>query len=286
MRKISRVYIILTGLILLALFVLPGCGGAKEPAVEPTQEAPPTEPLPTNTPEPTDTPEPSATPEPTATFTPVPTDTAIPTETPDLQATASAEAAATAVALEATMKEELAKLEIVMDTGKLAWVQTEPLKITLDAGEGWDIAGFAEGQTFSDFIMKAEITWNSKAGFAGCGLVFRSEPNYSTGDNYRLYTIRFSGLPLWDIELWKNGEWVMTLGGRPRSNGAINQEDGATNIYIIKAEKDLFTAFANGERLSRLQNSTLQEGAMGLLIFQESGTTTCEMKNAWIWSLK
>ncbi len=273
--------------IILVMLLLAGCSSLLSGEED---QSPPTQPPATNTTAPTDTQAPTATntPEPTVTNTPEPTatDTPVPTDTPDLAATASAEAEAAAAAVEASIKDELAKLGITLEKGELAWVQTEPIKISFSAGGGNDSAPFAEEMTFSDFILKADMVWNSETGFAGCGIIFRSEPNFETADQYQFNTIRVSGLPLWDMELWLSGQYVMTLGGRMRSNGAINQENGSTNTYVIVAEKDLFTAYANGEKMSRLQNSKLIEGIMGILVFQESGVTTCEIKNAWIWSLK
>lgn len=287
MKKNPKVYFCLSTIIILLSFVMTGCNGTKQASTE-VAEAVPTLPPPTDTSVPTDTPEPTATDTPVPTDTPEPTatDTPVPTDTPDLEATASVEAAATAAALETSIKDELAKLDITLEKGSLAWVQTSPIKVEVSGGNVFDNVGFAEGLNFSDFILKGDMVWNSETGFAGCGIIFRASSDLDKGDQYIFNTIRVSGLPLWDIELMISGQYVMTLGGRMRSNGAIEQENGSTNTYIIVAEKDLFTVYANGERMSRLQNMKLTEGIMGIQAFQESGKTTCELKNAWIWSLK
>ena len=274
----------MTSLVILILLILPGCGGAKE--AEPTQPAPAEVIPPTNTTAPTDIPLPTSTFTPVPTDTPVPTETSVPTDTPDLAATEAAEATAAAEELTAKIDAELQKLGLSTSEGYLAWTQTDPLSVTTDVGAQTLFAPFAEGQKFSDFILGADVTWESTSGLAGCGFMFRSEENFERGAQYRFYTIRLSGLPLWDIEYWKFGEWQTTLGGEPRSNTIIDQANGATNRYVLHITKDLFTSFANGERLGRVTSSTLKEGYFALFTFQESQKSTCTMNNAWIWALK
>jgi hypothetical protein len=115
--------------------------------------------------------------------------------------------------------------------------------------------------------------------------MFYSEPNFEEGAQYRFYTIRLSGLPAWDIEYWKFGQWVSTLGGGYQTNRAINQDNGATNTYIIVAKDGLYEVFANGTRLGRQASSVLKEGLFAFFTFQDSGKTTCQMSKSYIVAL-
>lgn len=282
MNKTSRLYILVSGLIILVMLMLAACTDKE------TAEPEPAEPPKTNKTSPTKMVQATDVLPPTATFTSAPTDTPVPTDTPapDLTATAVVESTAAAGELVAQIDAELQKYELSTSEGYLAWSQTEPLSVTTDLGNQTLFEPFAEGQSFSDFILRADITWESVGGLAGCGFIFRSQENLERGAQYRFYTIRLSGLPMWDIEMWKYGEWVNTLGGRSRTNSAIDQDNGATNSYLIHAKGELFTSYVNGERLGRLTSSTIPQGFFALFTFQESGKTTCTMSNAWIWALK
>ena len=98
-------------------------------------------------------------------------------------------------------------------------------------------------------------------------------------------TVRLQGLPLWGFAIFSNerGDLLDPEGLLP--DGDIEDLQGSTNEIVIVAEDTKFTAYANGERLGTQVNSKLAKGAIAFGAFQESGTTTCEYKHTWVWSL-
>lgn len=274
----------LLSVLFLVMLLMAGCGG--ETPAEPTDPPPtPTE-APTNTPVPTDTPLPTDTPEPTATPTEIPTDTPVPTETPDLAATAAFESTQVAAAALAVVGEELAKYDISTDSGYLAWVNSEPFEIVTSMGAQTLYEPIDEGEVYSTYVLHADVKWDSETGLSGCGIMFHSEPNLEQGKQYQFITIRFSGLPLWAVELHQYGGFVSSATGGAKSNGAINQADGATNSYTLVVREGLMTVYANDTRLSNVIISTLNQGRIAFYTWQESGTTTCVFDNAWIFALE
>ena len=264
-------------------FVLPlvvlmaGCAAGE------SQPTPTVEPPPTNTPLPTHTVPPTLTPTPEPTSTPTPTHTS----TPDLTATAAVEATQTIAAVIEEIDVELQDIGYSTEEGSLAWVSEGPEEITITSYDSHDWIALAAGRNFSDFVLKADVTWESTGGLAVCGFWFRGESDHEDAPHYKFLTIRFSGLPLWDVEYWKYNAWVSTIspGGRTISSPHIDQDQGSTNTYILAAEGSLLTVYANGHRLGQVTISTLKEGVITYYTWQESGETTCTFDNAWVWDL-
>jgi hypothetical protein len=260
----------------LSLIVsLAGCsGGTSQPT--PTDEMPPTNtPLPTPTPTLTPTPEPTSTPEPT------------PTATPNLTATAEYEAAQAMAALIEDIDAELQEIGYSASQGSLAWSSEGSDEINIRTYNTHDWLPIASGQIFSDFILKADVTWESSGGFVTCGFWFRGESDDENAAHYKFQTIRLSGLPSWDVEYWKYNEWKGTVspGGRIINTPHIDQDQGSKNTYILVAEGNLLTVYANGHRLGQVTITKLQDGIIAYYTWQESGETTCTFDNAWVWDL-
>lgn len=280
----SNVYVAILrlGVLVCCLLALVGCGGSAQ-TDEPTLAPSPTDlPTATVTPLPSDTPTPLPTDTPTPTATP--TDTLTPT--PNRTVTAQARITEAASYVMEDVNSVLALVDLAEDSGDLAWFQMESAIITTSGYQEMIYADVDPNLVAADFVLKTDITWNSTGGLAGCGLIFRSEPHLEIGEQYQFAMMRLSGLPLWDLERWNYGEWQVTLTERPKTSAAINEKQGATNEIIILARGNLFTAFANGKRLSRATDSRRADGLFAFYTFQESGKTTCEFANTWVWALK
>jgi hypothetical protein len=254
-----------TGLALLGCAVL---------APEPTATAFPTKtPAPTATPLPTDTPEPTHTP------------TDIPTATPNFAATEQVQAMQTEMAIIEEIDMVLQDIGFSTDVGYLAWGMDESLPIqVVDYGTIQYVP--VSFEHFSDFVMQVDVTWDSTSGLAGCGIIFRAEEDLDRGEQYLFFTLRLSGLPHWDVELWDNNSWKSTLTGRMRTSAALKYESGSTNRYALVANGNQLTAYANGTRLGAATILSRQEGIMAFFGWQESGQTTCSFDNGWLWSLE
>ena len=169
---------------------------------------------------------------PTITLAPLPEPTIAPTNTPDTAATQAAQAAAQATseaqaALDAQINKIADALEdfaVSPDQGALAYTQTDPVKINLNTYRafGYRMVDPDEA-SYSDFVLYTEATWESSSGLMTCGIAFRAEDNLEEGEQYLFQTLRLSGLPGWDIELWEFGRWQATLTGDVKYNSVINQ---------------------------------------------------------------
>ena len=251
---------------------------------------------PTETPLPTDTatPLPTATNTPTLTATPVPTDTPTPTATATLTPTPTKDKTATAVAratgeaeaMISEIKGVLEKIEYPTDTGSLGWYQSDPLFIYMNEPNQALYQEFAEDLVASDFVLQTEVTWEADY-MVVCGLLFRSELDFSTGAQYAFQYLRFSGLPAWAIDYYDHGEFKFTV-TETRFANAIDLENGASNTFLLIAEGNKFTVYANDARLGTFYDNSkkLAKGRFAFISSQDAGESTCTYENTWIWLLK
>lgn len=262
-------------LISIFLFTVAACSAPATP--DPTATAlPPTEtPLPTATAIP-----PSATPQPTATATFTPP----PTATPDHKATETAIAQATQAALSVEVKKELEELGLPTE-GSLAWVGKSPESITLTQYAQTEYS-LIDSEEFANFVMKVDVGWSSASGLAGCSIYFRSSgKSLERAFTYEFATLRLSGAPAWDFQYLENGRFVHSITGKPKFNNAIDVAQDAVNTYVVVADGDTLTVYANGIRMGSGTSTKRESGVISWGAFQESGETTCTFDNAWVWRL-
>lgn len=270
--------------VILAL-IATGCGN--QPAsVEAAETLTPTAPPP----EPSTTPLPTSTPQPSSTPTSVPTETATPeptaTPTPDLQSTQDALATQQAHDLMAKIAPELEKMGLSPETGYLAWYSTNPESLTLFDYDAKKYLPIGDDLILGDFVLFTDVTWESTGGFATCGVIFRADSEMLKGKHYLFQAIRLVGFPGWDIELWDGNQFIKNVTDRVQSHRIIDQDQGATNSYMLHVEGEKMTAYANGTRLRGQFDKTRLDGLLALYAWQESGKTTCTFNNGWVWALK
>jgi len=252
-------------LCLLVLLLITACGNIS--AMEPT-----------STSAPSDTPAPTLTPLPTETPTP------LPTSTPDVTATAGAKATESADAILAELDHLLSDTDIPYKEGYLAWQQTEPLTIKL-TGPDDQILPLNDELTAGDFIFKSEVTWTA-SGIIICGAILRSEPDLQMGKQYQFTFLRLSGLPAWTINVLEFGNYKNSPTGI-KFSGALDQDNAATNEFVLVAQDDQFNLYINQNHEGRFFDYSKQrtQGSFGFLGLQDSGDGSCEFENSWVWAL-
>jgi len=272
---------ICTILVVCMLFLLlVGCKPTTVATPAPTQPA-------TEAPKPTEPPTDTPLPPPTDTPTPMPTDTPAPTDTPtpDLTATAALVASQTAEALLADITKELERVGVSAGEGSLGWIMTEPVTIKVDSYNTTLYSEFEPSFSAADYVLHADVTWESTGGWALCGVMMRSEADFDKGEQYRFQMIRLSGMPSWDIERWNYGEWVATASNQIIDSKSMDQENGATNTVTIVAKEGVFSVHINDDKSKNVLDSKVKEGNFAFMNWQDTGETTCTFTNAWVWVL-
>jgi hypothetical protein len=271
-----------TALLVFAIAILlSACGTAQLQTPTLTAE------IPTDTPIPSDTPVPTLTPTSTGTVTPTPTLTLTPKPTENAAATRTAKAEATREKATSKILEEMRLVGLPTD-GELVWYSADDQQLDISLTKYMEMlyVPVNEDRLFKDFILRAEVSWNSQTGLAGCGVIFRATPPLDNGLQYRLFFMRLSGAPAWDIEYWKNNEFLVNLMGSIKFNNSINLDQDATNIYYLQVQGDQMTVYANGARIGTTAYDKLDEGQLAFFASQESGKTVCAFTNVYIFELK
>jgi hypothetical protein len=204
------------------------------------------------------------------------------------QTAVAAKATQAAEAILSVVQEELVKVDLSTDTGRLGWMQTGVETIKLDTAWESFYRPFAEDLVASDFVLKTDVTWEAKGGLLICGFMFRSEANFDTGTHYKLLYLRFSGYPGWDIESYKSGQFFSNVTGKVRVASAINLDNGATNKFIMIADGNKFTVYINDQRIGSFYDDS-KVRANGRFAFygtEEAGVSSCTFENTWVWLLK
>lgn len=235
--------------------------------------------LPTLTPAPTDTPAPTHTLPPTDTPTPEPT------STPDKTATAAARSTTEAQTILDELDRLLSDTDIPYQNGHLEWKQVKPLIVNLK-GPGWDFVEIDEDLVAGNFILKSDVTWEA-TGIIICTMVFRSEPNLEKGKQYRFSYLRFSGLPVWEFDVFENNRLKSSL-TKAKFADAIDLDNGATNQVVLVVQDDHFDLFINEVHQGRYYDYSqpLSKGNFAFRADEDSGEGSCEFENSWVWSLE
>lgn len=259
---------------LSAIVILGSACGAVSPA--PTAAPPPTL-APTLVP-PTATASPIP---PTATASPIPpTETPLPT--PDVAATAAAEATAAMQPVIAKIDAELKNYGLSTAQGHLGWVH-DPVTINLKGYWEEDIETDYPDLVASDYVMQADITWNTTTGVAGCGFILSAAPDFDHGNYFRFNLARFG--PLWDLEYYKAGQPYANVTGL---RDALPLDDGidSTNTITVIVQGIQVAMYANGQELDTVSDGRMAKGTPAFIGWQESGKTSCTFENGWLWVLK
>jgi hypothetical protein len=90
--------------------------------------------------------------------------------------------AATAAAA-APIQAELAKYGVDPGQGRLGWIHP-PVSLEVEGYMQYDYANEFIGTVAKDFVVSADITWNTVTGLSGCGFVLRSDGNQDALNQY------------------------------------------------------------------------------------------------------
>ncbi len=132
--------------------------------------------------------------------------------------------------------------------GKLGWIQP-PLRLEVDQYRGTKFDNKFPMVVANDFVLSADITWNTEYGGAGCAFVFRSDGNQSAPSQYMVVATRLASGHVFFAVMAK-GE--MVIGKDFYANGIDPKFDagnGTTNRLTVVGRGTIFTIYTNGTKL-------------------------------------
>ncbi|HSM56065.1 MAG TPA: hypothetical protein VK879_07925 [Candidatus Sulfomarinibacteraceae bacterium] len=225
----------------------------------------------------------------TATLPPTPTEEVVEvTATPDLAGTAAVEAAATDTAA-APILAQLPTYGVDPANGRLAWTHP-PVTIQASGYLSYTYANQHIATVAQDFVVSADVTWNTRFGTAGCGYVLRSDGD--TEGNYDQYVALFirGGSGELFFAIMQDGEVLRNEITNINANAhdpAFEWQNDTTNRFTVVGRGNTFSFYSNGSYLGDVTPSVAYErGFIAFVGLNESGTTMCRYDDAWLWLIE
>jgi hypothetical protein len=146
---------------------------------------------------------------------------------------------------------ELPKYGVDPNRGHPGWLHP-PVTLETQGNDQFTYANDYAQVMAKDFVISADITWNTRYGDSGCGFVLRSDGNKDAANQYIVALTRgASGHLLFSV--MANGDVVniqdvYANGLDPR----FDWQNDTTNNLTIVGRGSIFTAYTNGTRLGDL----------------------------------
>lgn len=206
-----------------------------------------------------------------------------------LDATQAAQVAQTAEAAEATTTAlepiiaELPTYGVDPSEGEPGWIHP-PVTLTADGPNQAESANRFLATVVGDFVISADITWDTTS-LAFCGFAVRSDGNEDAPNQY-LITITRTGNGTLTFITQEDGAFFYREGITANvMDPTFQWQNGTTNRLTVVGRGDTFTMYTNGRRVTEEVASEFDRGFVAMVAFNQSGRTTCQFDNAWLWLL-
>jgi len=174
-----------------------------------------------------------------------------------IQATQTAEAStrdegqlATAT-VAAPVVAELPRYNLDPEGGRLGWVHN-PVTITVEGYHQYNFANDYMQVIARDFVMAADITWDTQYGASGCGFMFRSNGDRNKPDQYIVIATRMGNGHVLFTAL-ADGELANVRDFFPKSEDKSFQwKNGTTNRLAIVGKGTIFEIYTNGVKIGEV----------------------------------
>ena len=205
-----------------------------------------------------------------------------------LVATDSFNAAAATTEALAPIQAELSKLGLDPNVGRLGWTH-EPVTIVAEGYLQYDYANKNLLTVAEDFVMAADITWNTRFGTTGCGYVVRSDGDEEAFNQYLIIATRGANGHVGFITQ-RAGEIIQEESFDIYANGLdplFEWQNDTTNRLVVIGRGNQFLIYSNGTLIGEINAiSGFVKGFNAFVALNESGDTTCRFENAWLWLLE
>jgi hypothetical protein len=158
---------------------------------------------------------------------------------------------ATASAI-APILRELPKYDIDPDLGRVAWIYP-PTTLEVEEYMSSDFENRFLFTTVRDFVISADITWNTQYGTSGCGFVLRSDGKEKKGNNYMVILSRVAEGHVIFMTV-ANGEMAgMKDMYVPFKDPYFTWDNDTTNRLTVVGRENIFTIYTNGSLIGEVK---------------------------------
>lgn len=160
-------------------------------------------------------------------------------------------ATATAVA---PVLAELPSYNVDPEKGRVGWVHP-PVDLKISGYQQFGYANDFMQVVAKDFVMAADVTWNTQYGASGCGFMFRSNGDKNKPDQYMLIVSRLG-----------NGHAIFTAvaGGKlanfrdyypSTEDKSFQYQNGSTNRLAVVGKGPIFEFYSNGAKIGEVDTT-------------------------------
>jgi hypothetical protein len=165
--------------------------------------------------------------------------------------------------------EELPRYGVNPLEGHVAWLHKP---VTLDLN-GYMQSGYANDYpevTAADFVLVADITWNTLAGTAGCGFMFRSDGNKEKPSQFMVDIARFANGTLYFSAL-VGGNLANAQIFYPKSkDNSFNWLNDSTNRLAVVARGKMLEFYTNGVKIGEVDITKPPPATINAPVFPQS----------------
>jgi hypothetical protein len=163
----------------------------------------------------------------------------------------NAEAVAATAIVEAPIQAELPSYGVNPSYGHVGWIHP-PAALSVTGYLQYDYVNEFIGTVAQNFVVSTDITWETKTGLAGCGLVLRSNGDKESLNQYLVIATRgANGHVVFSSML--NGELHNTIDSYAYGiDPKFNSQNNSTNRLTIVGRGNTFTIFTNGVQISQI----------------------------------
>lgn len=192
--------------------------------------------------------------------------------------------AATAVAV-MPIEAELLTIGIEPSHGRVGWIH-DPVTVKVEGYLQYGYANEFLETVAADFVVAADITWNTQYGSTGCGFVLRSDGNEEAFNQYLVIATRGAEGHVGFI-VQRDGEVSVDESEEIYANGIdplFEWQNDTTNRIVVVGRGDTFAIYTNGTKIGEITTEAgFEKGFVAFVALNESGFTTCHYDNAWLW---
>ncbi|MGB7096424.1 MAG: hypothetical protein WBD62_17395 [Anaerolineales bacterium] len=149
---------------------------------------------------------------------------------------------------------ELPTYGLDASSGRVGWIH-DPLTLEVSGYQQMTFGNDYMNVTAKDFVLAADVTWDTQYGDSGCGFLFRSNGDQQKPDGYMLIASRFANGRVVFTAL-ADGEPANMRHFYPREvDRSFEWQNGTTNRIAIVARDNLIEVYTNRLKIGEIDTT-------------------------------
>ncbi len=149
---------------------------------------------------------------------------------------------------------ELPQYGLDTDSGHAGWVHN-PLTLELSGYHDYTYGNDYMNITAGDFVLAADITWDTQYGGSGCGFMFRSNGDQNNPNQYMVIATRFANGRVIFSAL-ADGELSNIHDFYPKDQDrSFDWQNGTTNRLAVVARGNMVEIYTNGVKIGEVDTT-------------------------------